>query len=245
MIQDVWTIMWKEWKEFLLQRGSSRKGTFINIGLPVIVFGVAVPWRIEDAYVDQPAMLIMPAAALVLVILTVSTDSFAGERERHTLETLLASRLSDQAILFGKVFAAVFFVWTLLVAILVLGLAVVNLRHSDGSLLMFDWIPITGILVFHFLVSLLASCGCVFVSLKAETVRQAMQTLNLAFMGIVFSIVLGLQLLPDAWRNTLFRHAAEHPAETGIAGAFGLIVVDAALLAAARVRFRRARLIQD
>jgi ABC-2 type transport system permease protein len=245
VIHDVWTIMWKEWKEFLLQRGSSRKGTFINIGLPLMVFGVVVPWRIGTAYVDQPTILLMPAAALILVILTVSTDSFAGERERHTLETLLASRLSDQAILFGKVLAAVFFVWTLLVVILLSGLAVVNLRHSDGRLLMFEVMPVTAILVFHFLLSLLASCGCVFVSLKAETVRQAMQTLNFAFMGLVFAVVFALQLLPDPWRTGLFQYVAQHPVESGISGALTLALVDAALLAAARVRFRRARLILD
>ena len=34
-------------------------------------------------------------------------DGIPGERERHTLETLLASRLSDRSILLGKVMAAV------------------------------------------------------------------------------------------------------------------------------------------
>jgi ABC-type Na+ efflux pump permease subunit len=42
------------------------------------------------------------------------TDSIAGERERQTLETLLASRLPDRAILLGKVAAITLLGWLLL-----------------------------------------------------------------------------------------------------------------------------------
>ena len=40
-------------------------------------------------------------------------DPLPRERERHTLETLLASRLSDRAILLGKIGAAVGFEWVI------------------------------------------------------------------------------------------------------------------------------------
>src|SRR5258705_13563545 len=55
-----------------------------------------------------PAPVLVDGLCLPFMILqSIIVDSFAGERERHTLETLLASRLSDRAILLGKFGAAV------------------------------------------------------------------------------------------------------------------------------------------
>src|SRR5262249_380875 len=43
--------------------------------------------------------------------LALVSDTIAGERERHTLETLLASPVSDGAILRGKLLAIVAYAW--------------------------------------------------------------------------------------------------------------------------------------
>ncbi len=50
------------------------------------------------------------------------TDSIAGERERQTLETLLASRLPDRAIVLGKIIAVTLFGWGLLLLGMIPGL---------------------------------------------------------------------------------------------------------------------------
>lgn len=47
----------------------------------------------------------------LVLTLTMVADSFAGERERHALETLLASRLSDRAILLGEAAALTSYGW--------------------------------------------------------------------------------------------------------------------------------------
>jgi len=67
--------------------------------------GLIVPLSIGSGYVGLPAVAITVMAAL-LIVMSIVPDSFAGERDRATLETLLASRLPDRAILLGKVAAA-------------------------------------------------------------------------------------------------------------------------------------------
>jgi ABC-2 type transport system permease protein len=92
----------------------------------------------------------------------------------------------------------------------------------------------------------LAATAGVLVSLRAQTVRQAAQALNVGVLLLVFIPVLGIQALPEAWR-------AQFGAWTmavGVDGllwpaAAGLAVLDAAFLAAAFARFRRSRLVLD
>ena len=81
-----------------------------------------------------------PIAMLLLlwipffVIISFIGDAIAGERERHTLETLLASRMPDRAILLGKVIATVLYAWGMGVLSLLLGLVLVDLFRTQG-----DW----------------------------------------------------------------------------------------------------------
>ena len=64
-------------------------------------------------------------------------ESFAGERERHTLGTLLASRLPDHAILLGKVAVAVGYAWVMTLMLLLVSLVVVNVTPWDGQVLLY------------------------------------------------------------------------------------------------------------
>src|SRR6266542_3129096 len=100
MITHLPTMIWKEWREFLLQRDRSRKDLLIRTVIAAAVF-VFFVGRVGAAFIDRPSVLMMPAAVLLFCVIAIVADSFAGERERHTLETLLATRLSDGTILFG------------------------------------------------------------------------------------------------------------------------------------------------
>ena len=64
-------------------------------------------------------------------------DSFAGERERHTLEPLLATPLSDRAILFGMISAAVGYGWGITLISMVIGLLATNLIPVHEDLLLY------------------------------------------------------------------------------------------------------------
>lgn len=69
----------------------------------VAIFGILVPLRFEGA-TNLPAFFAVFMAFLPARL--VAIDSFAGERERGTLEGLLASPLSDRGIAVGKIVAS-------------------------------------------------------------------------------------------------------------------------------------------
>lgn len=69
----------------------------------VMVFGLAIPLRFTEV-ANLPAFFAVFMSFLPARL--VAIDSFAGERERGTLEPLLASPLSDRGIAGGKIAAA-------------------------------------------------------------------------------------------------------------------------------------------
>jgi len=245
MMADVWTVMWKEWKEIFLQRGSLRGGAW-NLLLMIGVFGVFLPLQTGRAWVESPLGLIYWAWVPLFLVTTVVADSFAGERERHTLETLLASRLSDRAILLGKVGAAVGYGWGLTMVGMLVGLVTVNLAHGRGELLLYPAAVFVGIVLLSLLASGLVAAAGVLVSLRAATVRQAAQTMSIAIMLLLFVPVFGVQALPVEWKVRLAQAVMGADVEQIVLIAVAvLIVLDVGLLAAAMARFQRARLILD
>lgn len=246
MSADFMTILWKEWKEILLQRsaggGGARQPLFM-----VLIFGVLVPLRMgsQRFFGPEPIMLLtfFSAAATSVVV----ADAFAGERERHTLETLLASRLSDRAILLGKIAACIGYGWVIAIASLLLGTITVNVANWHGQILMFheaaSWLllllgpPLVGAAV--------ASAG-VFVSLHAATVRQAQQTLGIVLAVVVVGFTFGFGALPAAWKARLMQMLLGWPlTELAFLGAGVFLAVDTALVLAAMARFQRAKLVLD
>ncbi len=245
MITDVWTVMWKEWKELLRQRGSLRGGMW-SLLIVVAVFGVFLPLQTGRAWVESPLGLIYWAWVPLFMVSGVIADSFAGERERHTLETLLASRLSDRAILLGKVGAAVGYGWGLAMTAMLVGLVTVNLAHGRGELLLYPATVFGGIVGLSLLAAGLVAGAGVLISLRAATVRQAAQTMSIAIMLLLFVPVFGAQALPTEWKVRLAQAVMEADVERIVlVAAAVLIVLDLGLLAAAMARFQRARLILD
>ena len=244
-MSDVLTVAWKEWRE-LLQLGGSVRGGRFSLVILLGVFGVFLPLQAGAEWVQSPATVFYWAWVPLMLVGSAVAESFAGERERHTLETLLASRLPDTAILIGKVLAAVSYGWGLVLVMLALSLATVNLTARTGSWLLFPWRFAVGAPLMALLGAGLAATGGVLVSLRASTVRQAAQTLNVGILLLIFIPVLGLQALPDSWK-------AQAGAWVLTIGVDGLLVVsvallallDLALLAAAFARFRRSRLVLD
>ena len=107
MITDIWTVMLKEWREYLAgasgSGGSGRGRGVVGVLLIIGPISIFLPLQLGRELFTTAAPLIVDSLFLPYLILqTIVADSFAGERERHTLETLLASRLSDRAILFGN-----------------------------------------------------------------------------------------------------------------------------------------------
>lgn len=240
---DVATVAWKESKEILSMGGNRGKlGPLVFIA----IFGIVLPLQMGPAWVYSPLVLVYWVWVPMFLVTSVIADSFAGERERHTLETLLASRLSDRAILFGKVGAAIGYGAGLTWASLLLGLVTVNLAYGEGMLLLYPLPVGLGIVGFTLLGAGLAAGAGVLVSLRASTVRQAQQTLSIAIMALLFVPIFGIQALPEAWQDRLAEALMAMDVTRAILTVVAILaVVDTGLIAAAMLRFRRARLILD
>ena len=244
MLNDIATVMWKEIKELPYLRGGFRGGKF-GMLIFVFVFGVYMPLQTGREWVTSPLVLAYWAWVPFLLVSSVIADSFAGERERHTLETLLASRLSDRAILFGKIAAGIAYGWGLTMGCILIGLIAVNIVHGKGELLLFPANIGLGVLSLTFLIAMLASGLGVLISLRSATVRQAQQTFSIAFF-LLFIPVFALPMLPPEWQARLVSGLMQADVNTILLGAVGLLLLlNAALVLAALKRFQRAKLILD
>jgi len=255
MNADFITVLWKEWKEIVLER-SSGAGSLLSWsagsgwGRPAIlvaVVGILIPVRMGPDKFFIATQLLLPVFLSAFVITTVIADSFAGERERNTLETLLASRLSDRAILFGKIAASIAYGWLMSIACIVTGIVTVNVKNWDGRILIYhdaaSWLIIA--LGPPLLGGVIATAG-VLVSLHATTVRQAQQTLAVGFMILFFAFVFGSGSLPAEWKAWFARILLTwSQANLVLAAAGAILAIDLALLAAGMARFQRSRLVLD
>lgn len=243
MVTDIITIIRKEWKEMFMQRGSLRGG-LVNLLIMMAVFGIFIPWQSAAEWFDTPLLPILWSWMPVFMTTWMVADAIAGERERHTLETLLASRLSDRAILFGKLGAAILYGFSLALANLLLAAITVNLAHPVGGLRFYPAGLFFTLLAFNLLgCGLLAGLG-VLVSLRAATARQAYQRLSIVMLVVWVLPTIVLPMLPAGWRAPLndILMTANYGAILSLV-CLALLVIDAGLVAAGLARFKRSRLV--
>lgn len=247
MIADILTVAWKEVKELLLFRGSWRSGFVALVLVPVLTVGVFIPSVFGREWIRSPVLALLNWAWLPpFLVANVVADSFAGERERHTLETLLASRLPDRAILFGKMGAMIAYGWGISLLILVCGLVTVNVTNRGRGLLFYPVDVTLGGVVLTLLTSALTAAAGVLISLRATTARQAQQTLGMAFIALLFGGVFGFRLVPAAIRKQVLAALASFGGtRIALIAMAVLLAADIVLVLAAMARFQRARLILD
>jgi ABC-2 type transport system permease protein len=239
MMADVWTMIWKERKTLFRYRGS-RLRIALTVLVPVIMVAIYFPWQVKN-WVDGYESLFAAIVPMVMVLLTVP-DSFAGERERHTLSTLLASRLPDRAIFLGKLAVSISLGFVMMLAVLLLALLTANIVHWNGQVQFYSPTILLLDLAFGLVLATLIASAGVLISLRASTVQEAQQLLGVVvmvppmFLGLIALILLERieELLEglDAYQVILVVMAV-------------LVAACLGLLAAAVARFRRARLIVD
>jgi ABC-2 type transport system permease protein len=235
-MSDMRTMIWKEWKDLLWSGG--RSDLFRPLWI-VAILGIVLPLSFKLRWIDlAPAPVLIMLYVPFTFIVTFIGDAIAGERERHTLETLLASRISDQAILLGKVLVTVGFSWGMTVLCLLLGAVVVNLSRGPAQWVFYTPINLFVVLLaLSFLTTLLAASGGVLISLKSVTVRQAAQTLILGEILLGLAVYMVVRLLPVSVTESLTT------SQMVLIAMLVLVVLDAILLAASLVSCRRSRLI--
>ncbi len=244
-LADVLTVMGKEWRERRQSGNHTTSMRLLLVGL--VVFGLVLPLQGGREWVTGGGALFAWIIAPTVLVMRTIADSFAGERERHTLETLLATRLPDRAILFGKLLTPLLWAWGVTQGLMLVSLVTVNIAFGQGTLLFFSpGVALAG-MGFGVLVSMLLALAGVLLSLRAESVRQAQQTLSIAWVGLAILVlvltvlaVLALEFVGvpvRAWVEA----GSLMPLVFGAAGVLALL--DAGLLVLAMRRFRRSRLL--
>jgi ABC-2 type transport system permease protein len=247
MIEDILTVMWKERKGLLRLQGS-RTRSLLSLVIGIVVIAIILPLQMGREWLDSAWSLIVALLTPLMLVGILIPESFAGERERHTLETLLASRLPDRAILFGKVALALAYGWGATLLVLLVSCVVANVLEWSGQVTFYKpVVALADVFVSLLMAGLIASLG-VLISLRASTVQGATQALMFGFMMplLVLQVVpiLLLEVVPNGeamLKQVLsadFRYVA-----LALGGV--LLVADVALLSAATARFRRARLSLD
>ncbi|HYI10669.1 MAG TPA: ATP-binding cassette domain-containing protein [Thermoanaerobaculia bacterium] len=239
---DILTIMRKEWSEMLsaAETGVSRRTATIA-GIALLAIAAAFAASAGETLVQSPVTMSVSMVAFLIVLAYVA-DSFAGERERHTLETLVASAIPDEALVLGKISAAVAYGWCAMMILMMVLLAGANFT-APGSMY-----PLTSLAVAFLLVPLalllFSVCG-VWISLISPTVKAAQARVSVLFLGVIVGMVLLQKFLP---RDSLRQAAVLMKSETGrmqmlLGQTIFLAALDLILVAFAMVRFRRSRMI--
>lgn len=244
MMTEITTVLWKELKELPYLRLNLRGGKW-GLLIFVGVFGVILPLQFGQAWLQSPMSLVYWSWVPFLLVSGVVADAFAGERERHTLESLLASRLSDRAIYFGKLLAAVAYGFGLTVGCILLGVVTINVIHRGQGLLFFPPQMMAWVVAIPLLVAGLSGSLGVLISLRSTTVRQAQQTFSIAFFLFFIPLML-IPMLPETFRLALAGFLLRLDASSLAGGAaLVLLVLNAILIWIGLQRFQRAKLILD
>jgi ABC-2 type transport system permease protein len=236
---DAWTVTQKELRELMATRGRSPGGIFL-VAAVITLLGIVLPLQAGPQWLDNTWLLSLWAWVPVFIVATVVADSVAGERERHTLETLMASPLPDRAILLGKISAAVIYGWGLMLITIITSIAAINIVYAREQLLLYrPTLLISGALL-SLLTSILAASFGVLVSLRARSVRQAqriiMFTLAAIFTLHIVAAPLATHFMPNAGHITL------ESLYLVAAIALVLVVINFVLLRTAMHWFHRCRL---
>ena len=247
MMTDILTVMWKD-RRGLLTQGGSRSRAILTLLVAVVMIAIELPLQMGDEWFGTAWSLIAVFILPLLLVGTAVPESFAGERERHTLPTLLASRLPDRAILFGKLGLAIGYGWVATLILLVVSLIAANLVAWQGHFVFYAPLLAVSDVVISLLMSGLTGSLGVLISLRSATVQGAQQ----ALMGALLIPLMLLQIVPIVLMSVVpdGRAMINQITKVDFATVITAVIVvlallDIGLFEAARARFKRARLILD
>lgn len=243
---DILTVIWKERKGLLKQRGSRFRALWVLI-VPVLMLGIVLPMQEGHAWVEDYWSLIGSIFVPLLLVATVIPESFAGERERHTLGTLLASRLPDTAILFGKILTAVIYAWGVTLCVLLLGMVTANITDWQGQVIFFPGLVILINITISLILSFFMAGVGVLISLRASTVQGAtMALMATTFFPVLILQVLGMVLLrngSDGTNAALEFISTVDWMQVAMIAMLVLVIASVGAIWAAMKRFQRGRLL--
>ena len=250
-MSDVTTVMGKELLE--MRRGSGNQGARSLIGLVALLlaFSVIAPFLAgAESFGGIGTLLIGPMVAATWALTSVP-DAFAGERERHTLETLLTTRLPARAILVGKVLANVASASLVgilgIVASIVAGNVGGMVRHDQDGIDV-QWLEAgLGVAATGLTALLVCNLG-ILVALRASSAMNAQRALGLGLAGMLLLLSWGVQALPQGLQSDLSTLADDIEGLSVAAlvalGVGVYVVLNLALVGVTLARFTRPKLVR-
>jgi ABC-2 type transport system permease protein len=236
---QVAAVVWKEWRE-TFRLGRAMRSTSFRF-LLLVVFASILGWRQGQAFGRDFSTVILLAEFTVLATFPVVTDVFAGEKERHTLETLLASSASERDILLGKFLAILLFGVGFACLACLVEVATVLARFGASSLSgMSLSLILSGLLVGAASGAVLTSLGVVF-SLHSNTVRTANQLFAYTIVGLLFATTSAVRSLPATWVATVSDWRMHTPAAIQVLAVVAIMTgLSAIILGIGLATFKRA-----
>ena len=250
MIAQTLVILRKEWEDIKSSLFSYHN---LQAGIwPILIFcaafGIYEPLRIGPDWLQSP-MMVFSSAVLVpfIVIGSISPYSFVGERKRGTLEPLLATPVSDQAILSGKIGIAVLYGWGVTLVNMLLGLGSINLFLANGKFLFYSpGIAIPTVLLSLIFSILVATMGTNY-SFYAKTLLEAQNNLGMTlFIPLVLPAFLVGPLMPESWKVIILQITTQLGATNLFLILMALLlIIDGICVAIALNRFHRKQLLLE
>jgi len=202
-MSDIFAIIRKEVAE-IFGDWQSFYGVFIQTAVVVVICGILAPTGDPTVWLSPGRLAMLYAMFPSALAATFAADAFAGERERHTLPTLLATPVTDAAIFVGKVATAVS--TSLVCSVLALAAGVTS-TFVVGQ----DPLPVVGLRGFAALLggaltfAMVTTAFTITVSSRVKVARAAQQistlgTVGLGFLGATVVKQLGL---PPTWGSVV------------------------------------------
>ncbi len=195
---------WEDLKSSLFSYHNLMAGIW-PIFLFCVAFGVYEPIRLGPDWLQSPMMMFSISVLNPFIAIGfISPYSFVGERIRGTLEPLLATPVSDQAILFGKIGIAVLYGLGVTLVNMLLGLVSINLFFATGNFLLYRPFIVVPTIFFSLLFSILVATIGTNASFFARTLLEAQRKLvMIIFIPIMLPAFFLGPFMPEAWKGAI------------------------------------------
>ena len=178
-------VLRREWLRYRSAMG--RTGLLRFILIYGVVFGLFVP-----AQIDNPSAAFLVFALIPLYVSgPAAVDGFAGERERNTFETLVSSPVRPGQLVAGKLVFASILGTSVSLAVMILFSA---WRLLKGAPMPSPAI-VPVVVVIGAILSILGSSVGLHVSVRAKSVRSAMQWFSVVLLVVALGIPVSLSYL--------------------------------------------------
>lgn len=203
----------------------------------ILMFGIAIPFSQADFWFKETSLLTLHFVFVPLMLTYTSVaDSFAGEKERKAVGSMLATGVPEVSLFFGKALAGFIFSFAFYMFIVLIGIFTLNYYQYVNGLwhgLYLYSLPVLFTFVFIGGALIVFAVGTgVLVSLKVGKVKNAQLISSLGYLIIGMPLMAGWVPVVFTWEIVISVFAA-------------LLFIDAVFILLAVRLFRRAGMIAE